>query len=704
MSDALLLVQGLITEISGGPRADRPPARVVDGVSFGLRRGETFALLGESGCGKSMTALSLMRLLPEAGRIAGGSIRFGGTELLRLTESEMRRVRGGRLAMVFQEPQTSLNPVLTAGDQIAEAVRVHAGRAQVQSRVLELLRAVGIPDPVRRLGEYPHQLSGGMKQRVMIAMALAGDPELLIADEPTTALDVTIQAQVLTLLKGLRASTGMAVLLITHDLGVVAETADRLAVMYAGQVVETGGVADFFAGPAHPYSRMLLESLPDADKRRGRLAVIPGRVPPLDQRFEGCRFAPRCPWVMARCQSEAPDWTDLGVGRGVRCHLWSGEIGRARDWDPIARGASTQKGAPSDPPAGPTAPADRILLEARGLQVHFPIHRGVFRRVVGQVRAVDGVNLSLEPGRTLALVGESGCGKTTAGKGLLQLIAPTGGSVRYEGRELRGLSHRALRPFRKDLQIIFQDPFAAMNPRMLVGDIVGEGLQALGIERSRTARQRRVAELLELVGMAPEAVDRYPHEFSGGQRQRLCIARALAVEPKLIVCDEPTSALDVSVQAQILNLLKDLQDRLGIAYLFITHNLSVVAYLAHEVSVMYLGRVVERGPVDAVLGDPRHPYTRALLSAVPVVDEAKRRTVIRLEGDMPSPADPPPGCHFHPRCPVALPTCSLAYPDAVQIGPDRVVHCIRVAPGPWQLRPDPSAGWTESTFTPLNMG
>jgi len=585
------------------------------------------------------------------------------------------------MAMIFQEPQTSLNPVLTVGDQIAEAVRVHEGRPrrQVEGRVLELLNAVGIPDPARRFREYPHQLSGGMKQRVMIAMALAGDPELLIADEPTTALDVTIQAQVLNLLKDLQTARGMAVLLITHDLGVVAETAGRLAVMYAGQIVETGTVSQFFAGPAHPYSRMLLESLPDADKRQRRLAAIPGRVPQLHQDFRGCRFAARCPLVMPSCHVQALTWSSLEPERGVLCHLWTDESGAFRHGDLDLIGTPGDDG---DPPGGEPGPAPRegqTLLEVCDLQVHFPIQRGVFRRVVGQVRAVDGVSLQLDGGRTLALVGESGCGKTTAGKGLLQLIPPTGGSVRYQGRELRGLGHRAMQPFRKDLQIIFQDPFASMNPRMLVGDIVGEGLQALGIERTRAGRMRRVAELLDLVGLEPDAVERYPHEFSGGQRQRICIARALAVEPKLIVCDEPTSALDVSVQAQILNLLKDLQDRLGIAYLFITHNLSVVAYLAHEVAVMYLGRVVERGPVAQVLQDPRHPYTRALLSAVPVVDETKRRQVIRLEGDLPSPAAPPPGCHFHPRCPEALPVCAQAYPAETRLGPARAVHCIRAA-------------------------
>jgi peptide/nickel transport system ATP-binding protein len=673
MPDPLLEVRGLTTAIGTG----RHPALVVDDLDLTLNRGETFALLGESGCGKSMTALSLMRLLPHGGRIAGGSVVLGDTDLLRLSEAQMREVRGGRMAMIFQEPQTSLNPVLTVGDQIGEAVRVHEGRPRdrVQDRILELLDAVGIPDPARRIGEYPHQLSGGMKQRVMIAMALAGDPALLIADEPTTALDVTIQAQVLRLLKDLQGSTGLAVLLITHDLGVVAETADRLAVMYAGQIVETATVAAFFAGPAHPYSRRLMDSVPSADKRNGRLASIPGRVPPLDQRFVGCRFADRCASVLPHCASEVPGWTDLGPGIGVRCHLFGAGAGSA------AQAATpTESVVGVDAAATATLPGfgqDLVLVE--GLKVHFPIHRGVLRRVVGQVRAVDGVALRLQAGRTLALVGESGCGKTTAGKGLLQLIAPTGGSVRYLDRELTGLGHRRMRPFRKDLQFIFQDPFASMNPRMLVGDLVAEGLGALGIERDRPARLRRVAELLELVGLGPDSAERYPHEFSGGQRQRICIARALAVDPKVIVCDEPTSALDVSVQAQILNLLKDLQDRLGLSYLFITHNISVVAYLAHEVAVMYLGRVVERGPVNAVLDDPRHPYTKALLSAVPVVDPASRHAAIRLAGDMPSPADPPAGCHFHPRCPEAIGECALAYPGETRLGPARSVHCIRAS-------------------------
>ena len=686
MTEPLLHVTGLTTELGDPAR----PARVVDGLTLDIRSGETFALLGESGCGKSMTALSLMRLLPPSGRITAGSVRLGETELLTLTEAEMRQVRGGRMAMIFQEPQTSLNPVLTVGTQIGEAVRLHQGETRQRlgaERAVELLRAVGIPDPEQRLNEYPHQLSGGMKQRVMIAMALAGDPRLLIADEPTTALDVTIQAQVLRLLKAVQSANGLAVLLITHDLGVVAETAERLAVMYAGQIVETAPVAEFFAQPLHPYSRHLLESLPDAGKRGRRLAVIPGRVPPLDTPFQGCRFVERCPAAIERCRLEVPEWRAFSDERGVRCHLAeldaAGVSGRPvsdRTDSPTPEPLSPTSDPNSPPSDTPTETAQVPLLTMRGLQVHFPIHQGVLRRVVGHVRAVDGISLDLYAGRTLALVGESGCGKTTAGKGLLQLVPPTGGSVRYRGQELIGLSHRRLRPFRKDLQIVFQDPFASMNPRMLVGDILGEGLQALRLAPKRAERMRRVAELLELVGLDPESANRYPHEFSGGQRQRLCIARALAVEPRILVCDEPTSALDVSVQAQILNLLKDLQERLGLAYLFITHDLSVVSYLAHEVAVMYLGRVVEHGRVADVLDDPRHPYTRALLSAVPVVDPEQRRQIIRLEGDMPSPRHPPSGCHFHPRCPEAIEVCRHHYPVETRLGSTRRVccHCVDV--------------------------
>ena len=666
MTDTLLKVENLQTWLGSGEH----PVRAVDGVDLEIRRGETFALLGESGCGKSMTALSIMRLLPPAGRIVGGEVLLDGESVLDLPEYRMREARGGRMSMIFQEPMTSLNPVLTLGRQIGEAVRAHEGEIArpLEARVLELLKAVGIPDPERRMNEYPHQLSGGMKQRVMIAMALAGRPDLLIADEPTTALDVTIQAQVLALLKELQQETGMAILLITHDLGVVAEVADRVAVMYAGQIIELADCERFFGHAQHPYSQKLFQSLPDAGKRASQLAVIAGSVPDLNQAFTACRFIDRCEYAFADCRT-APGWTRLGPGQGVRCYLAQ---------QPESRLAHTPVQAVRSTLEEGREPDSRPLLSVDQLKVHFPIHRGVFRRTVGHVKAVDGVSLSIAAGRTLALVGESGCGKTTVGKGILQLIRPTAGEVRFDGDELTRLRGAALRSRRADLQIIFQDPMASMNPRMLVGDIVEEGMKAQRVGGSAQQRRERVRELLEQVGLPGDAASRYPHEFSGGQRQRICVARALAVDPRLIVCDEPTSALDVSVQAQILNLLKMLQSSRGLAYLFITHNISVVSYLADEVAVMYLGRIVERGEVTRLLGEPRHPYTRALLSAVPVADPASKREVIRLQGDMPSPANPPAGCHFHPRCPVAMPVCRERYPDVTRLPDGREVRCFKV--------------------------
>ena len=662
MSKTLLNVKDLHTHLG--------KVRAVDGISFEVRRGETFALLGESGCGKSMTALSLLQLVPQpTGRIVGGQVLLDGEDLLALPEVAMRSVRGRRIAMIFQEPMTSLNPVLTVGAQIGESLQHHHGKkgAALRARVLELLDAVGIPDPQHRIDCYPHQLSGGMKQRVMIAIALAGEPELLIADEPTTALDVTIQAQVLDLLRKLQRDTGMAILLITHDLGVVAQMADRVAVMYAGQIVEQAPRDMFFATPQHPYSRKLFESLPGMDKREQRLAVIRGSVPSLATEFTGCRFVERCDYAWQTCRDVVPVWADTALGGGVRCHLVGDNSGVAPHEAEVATGDSQVESQ---------APHTGALLDVENLEVHFPIHQGLFQRVTGHVYAVDGVSLSIPSGRTLALVGESGCGKTTVGKGILQLIRPTAGRVRFDGAELTQSHGAELRKLRAQFQIVFQDPYSSMNPRMLVGDIVEEGMITQGIGRNRTERRAMVTELLQQVGLAPEMRDRYPHEFSGGQRQRICIARALAVKPRLIVCDEPTSALDVSVQAQILNLLKNLQDELGLSYLFITHNLAVVGYLAHDIAVMYLGRIVEQGPVEAVLNNPLHPYTRALLSAVPVADPARQREIIRLEGDLPSPAHPPSGCHFHPRCPQAMARCRDTFPPVTAVAEAHQVRCF----------------------------
>jgi peptide/nickel transport system ATP-binding protein len=665
----LLSVRDLKTWIDTGTAV----VRAVDGVSFDVDHGETFALVGESGCGKSMTALSVMRLLPDAGSIVGGTVELEGRDLLKLPEVEMRRVRGSRIAIIFQEPMLSLNPVMTAGEQIAEALRQHTSLsgAALGARVLELLDAVHMPDAEHRRHEYPFQLSGGMKQRVMMAMALACDPDLLIADEPTTALDVTIQAQVLDLLRDLQKKRRMSLMLITHDLGVVAEMAHRVAVMYAGEVVETGPRQAFFEKPLHPYSRKLFDSLPTGRKRGERLSVIGGSVPPLTGAFTGCRFADRCPSAWEHCSRVAPGWHDAGVGQKVRCHLYQDEGRRqkAEAETRAPRAAALQSSSAIPHTSG--AP----LLAVRDLKVHFPIHKGLFKRVVGFVKAVDGVSIEILAGKTLGLVGESGCGKTTVGKGLLRLVEPTGGEVLFEGADLARLSRAELLPFRKHVQIIFQDPYSSLNPRMRVAETLEEGMAALGVGADRAERQTRIDGLLQEVGLTPEVKYRYPHEFSGGQRQRVAIARALSVEPRLIVCDEPTSALDVSVQAQILNLLKELQQRKGLSYLFITHNISVVEFLADEVAVMYLGRIVEHGAVDEVLEDPKHPYTRALLSAVPVMDQAARREVIRLEGDLPSPVNPPVGCHFHPRCPAAFGPCRASYPEASRFSATHSARC-----------------------------
>ena len=662
MNAPLLKITGLSTALNGNASV----VRAIDGLSLEIARGETFALLGESGCGKSMTALSVMRLLPETGEVTAGTVELDGEDLLGKSEKDMRDVRGRRVAMIFQEPMLSLNPVMTVGAQIGETLARHTALEQAarEARVLELLGAVGIPDPARRRDEYPFQLSGGMKQRVMIAIALACDPALLIADEPTTALDVTIQSQILELLRELQRTRGMAMLLITHDLAVVAENAHRVAVMYAGEIVETATREQFFSRPAHPYSRKLFASLPGNRRRDQALAVIGGSVPQLTREFRGCRFADRCDQAAERCRTVLPGWHVIGGGQAVKCHLFAPDAAApaecARPADGAAAVATTAASASAE--TAPAAPEP--LLEVTDLQIHFPLRGGLLRRVSGSVKAVDGVSLTLHAGRTLGLVGESGCGKTTVGKGLLRLIEPTGGRVLYAGEDLARLTRRELRARRNQIQIIFQDPYASLNPRMRVAEIIEEGMLALGIGDSGKERQRRIDLLLDEVGLAPEMKLRYPHEFSGGQRQRIAIARALSVEPRLIVCDEPTSALDVSVQAQILNLLKTLQTRKGLSYLFITHNIAVVEFLAHEVAVMYLGRIVEQGPVDAVLHAPRHPYTRALLSAVPQIDPAggMPRHTIRLKGDMPSAANPPAGCHFHPRCPFAAAVCREHYP------------------------------------------
>jgi peptide/nickel transport system ATP-binding protein len=591
--------------------------RAIDGMRLSLSRGETFALVGESGCGKSMTALALMRLLPDNGRIASGDLLLDGEDVFALPEAQMRRVRGGRIGMIFQEPSTSLNPVMRVGDQIVESIETHTPLrgAAARAKAIDWLRRVGIPEPERRIDEYPFRLSGGQKQRVMIAMTLAAEPDYLIADEPTTALDVTIQAQILDLLKDLQRERELGVLLITHDLGVVAGMAHQVALMYAGQIIEVAPAAEFFAAPKHPYARLLLQALPDAAKRGEALAAIAGTVPPLWLEFSGCRFAPRCDRVMPACHDNVPELTALTATHQVRCRLYTHPQEALPV--PVAVAAVAHVAAPAGDPHKP-------LLDVQNLRVRFALKRSLLQG--GPQRyfnAVDDVSYRIMPGRTLALVGESGCGKTTSGKAIVQLLrqqAQIEGQALLNGQDLFRLQGEALRDARRQVQIIFQDPFASLNPRMRVYELLEEGVQALRPDLDAAARRRNLELLVDQVGLRRDALERFPHEFSGGQRQRIAIARALAVEPRLIVCDEPTSALDVSVQAQILNLLRDLQRERGLSYLFITHNIGVVEYIADEVAVMQSGRIVEAGASSEVLNRPSSEYTRTLLAAVPRVN------------------------------------------------------------------------------------
>ena len=591
--------------------------KAIDGLSLAVERGETFALVGESGCGKSMTALALMRLLPENARVIGGDVHLGQDSLLDLPESAMRRVRGARVAMIFQEPATSLNPVMRVGDQILETIQTHTalrGRT-AQAKAIDWLTRAGLPEPARCMDRYPFELSGGQKQRVMIAIALGAEPDFLVADEPTTALDVTIQKQILDLLVDLQRERRLGLLLITHDLAVVSGMAHRVALMYAGQIVEVAPAKLFFQRPRHPYAELLLKALPDAQKRGGALAAIKGHVPPLWQEFVGCRFAGRCHQVQPRCHEQAPELVAVENASGhheVRCFFPIGVEAAAESAQLLA----PQAMAPRAAAPNNTEP----LLDVRHLSVVYVPRRGLFSRAKPTFTAVDDVSLTVRAGQTLALVGESGCGKTTLGRAIMQLLrgsAQLQGQALLNGQDLFKLQGEALRQARRDIQIVFQDPFASLNPRLRVQDILEEGLRSLRPEWLDAERQQRLQRLMDQVGLRQDALGRFPHEFAGGQRQRLAIARALAVEPKVLVCDEPTSALDVSVQAQILNLLKQLQAERGLAYLFITHNIGVVEYLADEVAVMRRGRIVESGPAHQVLASPQDSYTQTLLAAVP---------------------------------------------------------------------------------------
>jgi peptide/nickel transport system ATP-binding protein len=651
---------------------------VVDDVGFSVGPGETVGLVGESGCGKTVSALAVMGLLPQRGaRIESGSVTFGGEELTKLSNSQMRRIRGNEISMIFQEPMTSLNPAFTVGNQIAEAVRLHndVSRRKAWNRAIEMLDLVGIPDARRRVHDYPHLFSGGMRQRAMIAMALACRPKVLIADEPTTALDVTIQAQVLDLMRSLQESLGMAMLFVTHDLGVVADICDRVVVMYAGQVVEQAPVNDLFARPNHPYTEGLLASMPQAVALASRLHVIPGEVPSPDRLPTGCRFHPRCEFAQDQCK-EGP----VALGEG----LSSATSVRCVRYAELQLAGAARLAAPV-PVVQP--PAQRVsespLLELRGLTKDFPVHSGVLRRVIGAVRAVDGVDIVVAPAETVGLVGETGSGKSTIARLALRLIEPDAGQIILEGTDLTPLDRGELRRLRRDMQIVFQDPYSSLDPRATVAESIGEPLEVYEGLRGR-ARDARVGELMEQVGLGPRMMQRYPYEFSGGQRQRIAVARALALRPRLLICDEPVSSLDVSTQSQVINLLIDLQAQLGLAYLFIAHDLSVVRHISDRIAVMYLGRIVESGPAESIYLQPRHPYTEALLSAIPVPDPVVQRTRQRvvLTGDIPSPLSPPSGCRFRTRCSYAMDICAEVTPPPFQTDDGVTVACHLHTEGP----------------------
>jgi peptide/nickel transport system ATP-binding protein len=673
----------------------------VDGLSFEVEAGETVGIVGESGCGKTMAAMSIMRLLPRGAYIAGGAVRFDGRDLVGLTDEAIRHVRGNEIGMVFQDPMTSLNPTMTIGRQIAEAVVIHRGvsKAQALERAVEVLEMVGLPRPAERVHDYPHQLSGGLRQRVMIAMALACGPKLLIADEPTTALDVTIQAQILRLLEDIKRELGMGIILITHDMGVIAGRTDRVVVMYAGRKVETAATGELFANVRHPYTEALLASIPKLDQDKSQeLYSIPGLPPDLRFPPRACRFAPRCAFATERCRTEDPPLGGEDPAHPYACFhprqssaVADTELGASlialAEKNAALRDAygkeldllGSSGGAEVSVLAGTNGKASsEPILEFQDVFKEFTITAGaVLRRRIGTLHAVSGVELAVRRGETFGLVGESGCGKTTLGRLGVALDSPTRGQVRFNGVDLAAVKGGALRSLRQDLQFMFQDPYASLDPRMRVKEIISEPLD---IARRGTSAERvqTVRRLLDEVGLAHDAMDRYPHEFSGGQRQRLGLARALALNPSVIVADEPVSALDVSIQSQILNLMKRVQASHGLTYIVISHDLSVVRYLADRIGVMYLGKLVEVGPGNDIYDRPAHPYTAGLLEAIPVPNPelaGERDEKVAIRGELPSPVNPPSGCRFRTRCPRAQDLCARETPELRPFGPEHFAAC-----------------------------
>ncbi len=649
-------------------RSSHGLVRAVENVSYTVHPGEMVAIVGESGSGKSVSALTIMRLLAQTAEVTSGTILFDGRDLLKLSNEEMRRIRGHHVSMIFQEPMTSLNPVLRIGLQIMEPLFIHLEMTpeEAKARAIELLTLVGITDPESRLDQYPHQLSGGMRQRVMIAIGLACNPKLLIADEPTTALDVTIQAQILELMKDLSRRLGIAVVIITHNLGIVARYADRVNVMYAARIVESGTAEEVFGNPRHPYARGLLSAVPRLDRGRAtRLQTIEGAPPNLLKPPAGCRFRPRCRFAIDKCGT-SPPLVEVEPGHRAACH-------RSMELDRLEAVADTHETI-----SAATNASGLPIMQLQGVTKFFPIAGG-FLQPKKIVRAVNKVTLDIAPGETLGLVGESGCGKSTLGRVVLRLDDPTDGKILFEGADLAKAGRDAMLAVRKKMQVIFQDPFSSLNPRMTVGEIIAEPMRVHRILPKGQIHDR-VAELLSLVGLHGYMADRYPHQLSGGQRQRVGIARALSVNPKFIVCDEAVSALDVSIQGQVINLLEGLQQKLGLSYLFIAHDLAVVRHISHKVAVMYLGKIVEYAPADELFANPKHPYTQALLAAAPIPDPVIERARPRriITGELPSPLRPPPGCVFNPRCPIAVESCRKAIPELREIKPAHWVACSEV--------------------------
>jgi peptide/nickel transport system ATP-binding protein len=691
MAAPLLDVVDLKTQI----KLRTATVHAVDGLSFTVEPGETVGIVGESGCGKSMAAMSIMRLLPRNGFIADGQINFDGRDLTKLSDDEIRHVRGNDIGMVFQDPMTSLNPTMRIGRQIAEGVLLHRDvtKEQAMDRAAEVLDLVGLPRPKERLNDYPHQLSGGLRQRVMIAMALACEPKLLIADEPTTALDVTIQAQILRLLDRIKKELKMGIILITHDMGVIAGRADRVVVMYAGKKMETAPTLDLFKDVRHPYTEALLASIPKLDQDKSQaLYSIPGLPPDLRYPPQVCRFAVRCAFATDQCRTEEPELTGDDPNHQFRCfhprHASAQDISEAASQlleqaesnEELAAkfGGELEILAVVDEPVATPSANGGTVLEFKNVSKEFPILGGVLQRQVAALHAVTDVNLSIRRGETFGLVGESGCGKTTLGRMGTMLDLPTEGEVLFNGTDMATLSRGDLREQRRDIQFMFQDPYNSLDPRMRVQEIIIEPLE-IAKRGTKQERAQTVKRLLGEVGLPADAADRYPHEFSGGQRQRLGLARAMALNPKVIIADEPVSALDVSIRSQVLNLMKRVQATHGLTYVVISHDLSVVRYLADRIGVMYLGKLVEVGTGDDIYLRAAHPYTAGLLAAIPLpnpeVARAQAAEEVPIKGELPSPINPPSGCRFRTRCPLAQDKCAEEVPELRSFGGEHVAAC-----------------------------